>query len=226
MNELFAPNRPAPAAAEAPSESLLQQADELSRRAVEAAAPLRLEIVDEPAVLEAIYRLRYQVVVERGWARPEDLPGGREVDDFDEMALHLAAWDGEQLAATSRIVLPANGLVLPTERAFGMRFEPHGQVADMGRQIVARPYSGIQHVVFGALLAQTWLEVHSRGLTYVGGDFTPAVTRLYRLMGFDVQQLGPARTYWSEERFPIVVDIAKSVPALLRRWGRLLQRGT
>jgi hypothetical protein len=158
--------------------------------------------------------------------RPEDLPGGREADEYDEIALHLAAWDGDQLAATSRMVLPTNGLVLPTERAFGMRFEPHGQVADMGRQIVARPYTNMQHVVFAALLARTWLEVHSRGCLYVGGDFTPAVTRLYRLMGFDVQQLGASRMYWGEERFPIVVDVAKSVPALLQRWDRLLQRGT
>jgi N-acyl-L-homoserine lactone synthetase len=224
MNEPTAPNPQAHASVETPTESLLRQADELSRRAVAAAAPLRFEIVKDPAALEALYRLRYEVVIERGWARPEDLPGGREFDDYDAAALHLAAWEGDRLAAACRTVLPTNGLVLPTERAFDIRFEPHGLVADMGRQIVARPYTDMQHLVFAALLAQTWLEVHSRGFLYVGGDFTPAVTRLYRLMGFDVKQLGEARRYWGEDRFPIVVDVAKSTPALLRRWDRLLQR--
>ena len=95
----------------------------------------------------------------------------------------------------------------------------------MGRQVVARAYSSVQHLVFAALLAQTWLEMHARGFTHVCGDFTPAVTRLYRLMGFQVTQVGPSREFWGEERFPIVVDIASSVPMLLKRWSRFARTG-
>jgi len=207
------------------AQELLQQADELARGMVVAAAPLRFCAAQSPEELQAVYRLRYEVVIARGWARPEELPDGLERDEYDECAVHIAAWDGSQIAATSRIVLPAPELVLPTERAFGIKIEPHGQVADMGRQIVARAYSSVQHLVFAALLAQTWLEIHARGFTLVCGDFTPAVTRLYRLMGFQVTQVGPAREFWGEERFPIVVDIVGSVPTLLKRWNRFARTG-
>ena len=39
-------------------------------------------------------------------------------------------------------------------------------------------------------------------------------------MGFDVKQLGPAQLFWGEERFPISVDVAKSMLALMERWGK------
>jgi len=204
---------------------LLQQADELSRGMVAAAAPLRFCVAQSQEDLQAVYRLRYEVIIARGWAQPEDLPDGRECDEYDDHAVHIAAWDGPHIAATSRIVLPAPDVVLPTERAFGIKLEPHGQVVDMGRQIVAHAYSNVEHLVFAALLAQTWLEIHARGYTLVCGDFTLAVTRLYRLMGFQVAQVGPAREFWGQERFPILVDVASSVPALLKRWGRFAQPG-
>ena len=203
-------------------EEMLLQADELARGMV-VTAPLSFRIAQTPEELAAVYRLRYEVIIERGWARPEDLPDGLERDEFDDHALHIAAWDGPHIAATSRIVLPTRDRGLPTERAFEIKIEPREEVADMGRQIVAHAYSNVQHLVFAALLAQTWLEIHARGYTLVCGDFTPAVTRLYRLMGFQVTQVGPAREFWGQERFPIVVDVARSVPTLLKRWGRIAQ---
>jgi N-acyl-L-homoserine lactone synthetase len=202
------------------SQQLASQADELARGLVAAAAPLRFCVAQLPEELTAVYRLRYEVIIERGWARPEDLPDGLERDDYDDLAIHIAMWDGKQIAATSRIVFPAPDLALPTERAFEVKIEPHEQVVDMGRQIVSREYSNVQHLVFAALLGQTWLEMRARGFTRVCGDFTPTVTRLYRLMGFQVTQAGPAREFWGEERFPIVVDVVGSVPALLKRWSR------
>jgi N-acyl-L-homoserine lactone synthetase len=202
------------------TQELLSQADDLARGMVRAAAPLRLSVTQSLEELTAVYGLRYEVIVARGWARPEDLPDGLERDNYDDRAVHIAAWDGTQIAATSRLVLPMPDLLLPTERAFEVKIKPHEQVVDMGRQIVARAYSNVQHLVFAALLGQTWLEMRARGFTLVCGDFSPVVTRLYRLMGFQVAQVGPTREFWGEERFPIVVDVVGSVPALLKRWSR------
>jgi N-acyl-L-homoserine lactone synthetase len=206
------------------TEALLTRVDTIASGMVDAAAPLRFGVATSTGELDAIYRLRWQVVTERGWAEPGSMPDGRETDDYDDAAVHIAAWDGTALAATCRMVLPAAGLVQPTERAFGVTLEPAGQVVDMGRQIVGRAYSSDQHVVFAALLAKTWLELRARGFDWVGGDFTPAVTRLYRLIGFRVSQIGPAKQYWGEERYPIVVDVASSVPALERFASRWLKR--
>jgi N-acyl-L-homoserine lactone synthetase len=198
----------------------LLAADDLARGLVAAAAPIRLEVARSKAEREAVYRLRYQVVVSRGWARPEDLPEGMERDSFDERAIHILGWDGESLIATARIVLPLKDALLPTEQAFDLVVEPRGQVADMGRQIVSSDYTSPQHRVFAALLARTWLEIRAAGFSLICGDFTAPMLRLYRIMGFQVAQLGPARPFWGEERFPILVDVASSASKLIDRWNQ------
>jgi N-acyl-L-homoserine lactone synthetase len=202
-----------------PSEEALAIVDNLSRDFILSLDILRFDIARDESQRELVYRLRYQTIIDRGWAQPGDMPDGMEHDHYDEKAIHIVGWDGNKLATTSRIVLPEEGLILPTEEAFHIQIEPRGRVADMGRQIVAREYSSIKHKVFAALLARTWLEIRAHGYSLVGGDFTPAMLRLYRIMGFDVKQLGPAQPFWGEERFPIMVDIAKSMMALMERWG-------
>jgi N-acyl-L-homoserine lactone synthetase len=202
-----------------PAEEVLSIVDNLSREFVGTVAPIRFDVAKDDLEREAVYRLRYQVVVERGWTQPADLPDGMERDHYDEKAIHIVGWDGNTLATTSRLVLPEAGVILPTEEAFHIQIEPRGRVADMGRQIVAREYSSIKHKVFAALLAKTWLEIRAHGYSLVCGDFSPPMTRLYHIMGFEVNQLGPPQQYWGEERAPIIVDVAKSMMALVKRWG-------
>jgi N-acyl-L-homoserine lactone synthetase len=202
-----------------PAQDVLSIVDNLSREFVGTVAPIRFDVAKDDQEREMVYRLRYQVVVERGWVQPNELPDGMERDHYDKKAIHIVGWDGNNLATTSRLVLPEVGVILPTEEAFHIQIEPRGQVADMGRQIVTREYSSIKHKVFAALLAKTWLEIRARGYSLVCGDFSPAMMRLYRIMGFDVNQLGPAQQYWGEERAPIMVDVARSMMALVERWG-------
>jgi N-acyl-L-homoserine lactone synthetase len=213
-----------PGANPQPSESVLATADELARGLVAAAAPIQFDTARDDNERLAVYRLRYQVVIERGWAQPDTFPDGLERDSYDEAATHIVGWAGSgtqpSLAATARLVLPGEGVLLPTEAAFDLQVTPRGQVADMGRQIVARDYSSMRHKVFAALLAKTWLEMRARGYWLVCGDFSPTMMRLYRMLGFAVAPLGPAREFWGEERAPILVDIAGSVPRLVERWGK------
>ena len=201
------------------SEEALIAGDNLARSFLASMDALHFDIAREQSQREAVYRLRYQAVIERRWAQPADLPDGMESDLYDEKAIHIIGMDGDKLAATSRLVLPDAVARLPTEEAFHMQVEPHGQVVDMGRQIVAREYTSIKHIAFAALLAKTWLEIRAHGYSRVCGDFSPAMIRLYRMMGFHVKQIGPAQPFWGEERAPIMVDIVESMMALVERWG-------
>lgn len=202
-----------------PAVEILAALDALSRRFIGSIDTLRFDTAHDKSDREAVYRLRYETVINRGWAQPGDMPDGMEHDQYDERAIHIVVWDGHELVATSRLVLPGGDLALPTEEAFHIRIEPHGQVVDMGRQIVAPEYGSIKHRVFAALLAKTWLEIRANDYSLVCGDFSPAMTRLYRMMGFDVKVLGQAQSFWGEDRTPIMVDVAKSMQALMERWG-------
>ncbi len=200
--------------------SLLAAADLLAHEWVEAAAPVRFEVVESDAVREEIFRLRFEVISGRGWADPGTFPDGLEHDSYDEDAVHLAGTDGNRLAATTRLVFPRPGRRLPTEDAFGIVVEPEGEVVDVNRVIVCRNPRRPTHSLFCGLLGSLWLEVRARGFSHICGDFTTSVIRLYQAIGFEVRRLGAAHQYWGEERYPITLDIPASVPTLRRRWAR------
>ena len=201
-----------------PDDGVLATLAQVSQTVIASAAPVCFSAAQTNAQREAVYRLRYNTVIERGWARPEEFPNGMERDDYDAVALYVIGTVGGSLAACARLVFPAEGRLLPTERAFDLRIEPRGRVVDLGRQIVAPPYTHHRHVIFAGLLAQCWLEVHARGYYHVCGDFTPSMIRLYRHLGLNVKPLGPTRLYWGEERLPIVQDVLGAVDILAARW--------
>jgi N-acyl-L-homoserine lactone synthetase len=201
------------------SPTVLAALDEVTRRGVARAAPVRYGVARTDAERDAVYRLRYRVVVERGWARPEDLPDGRERDAYDAVAVHVVGWDGETLAAAARLLFPSESYRLPTEAAFDVLVEPRGQVADMGREIVARTHTDARHRIFAGLLGQCWIEARARGFCHLCGVFTPSMVRLFHLMGIEIAVLGPARPFWGEERQPILFVPEAAAEALIRKWG-------
>jgi len=198
----------------------LVRVDQLATEILARMVPLRFALARSAEERIAVLRLRYQVVTERGWSRPEDLPDGLERDIYDDHAEYVVAWDNATLIAATRLVYPGSGLRLPTEEAFDLRIEPHGQVVDAGRFIVTRPYSDCEHRVLAALLARTWLEVRQRGYSAICAAFAArSMIRLYSRMGFRVVQLGPPQHYWGEVRYPVRFDVLAAAPALLKRWG-------
>jgi len=194
--------------------------DALAAQLIARAAPLVFNVAQSPAEREAVYRLRYSIVVEKGWAKPEDFPDGVERDAYDDTAVQIVAWDDDKLAAAARLVPTVPGHPLPTEKAFGLKIEPRMQVMDVGRTCVAHSYRDAQHRVLAGLLSRTWIEMRAGGCTEACGIFTPAVVRLYRGMGFHVVILGASRLVWGEERSPILIRPAETLHALTRRLRR------
>lgn len=188
--------------------------ESVARRFLSRVAPVRFTVAASPAEKEAVYRLRFLVVTEQGWARPEDFPNGLETDACDEKALHLVGWDGEALAATARLVLPELGRRLPSEEAFDTTIEPRGRFADMGRIIVTEPYRDAQHRMLLALMAYAWLRAQEHGSIDICGTFTPAMIKLSSLMGLVIIPVGPPRLYWGEKRFLIHTDLLASAATL------------
>lgn len=185
---------------------LLARLDDVARRLVSRAAPIRFELAFSPEQRAAVFRLRFETVVKQGWATATEFPEGLERDAYDDQAVLVAGWDSGTLAATARLVFPEASRPLPIEQEFGLEIEPRGGVVDLRRAIVTAPYRSRRHTVFVALLARCWLEVRSRGLHRVCGVATPAWLQRYRQLGLPVRVLGPARQYWGEERYPLFLD--------------------
>jgi hypothetical protein len=170
----------------------------------------RFTIATDAAARDLAYRLRYEAVIEQGWASEADLPARRECDEFDERAIHVMCWDGEHAVATGRLVLPP--LPLPTERICGITIEPRGQVADVGRMSVARSHQSHRHGVFLALLARLHVEVRRQGYETACGLMTARARSMMRLLGVRLEVLAEERPYWGELRSPVRFAISGEAP--------------
>lgn len=199
--------------------------DEVCRRILTRTGPIVWGFVNSGAEREAVYRLRGRVVLERGWRSPEEFPDGRERDRYDDAALHAVGMRDGEPVATTRLVFPHTHRLLPTEQAFDLVVTPSGGVVDVGRVIVARDVGQARRAVLWQLLSLLWLELRYRGFSRVcGANTTPAI-HLYEAMGFAVTTLGPAREYWGERRFPILVDVGDTADTVAERASAFMELG-
>lgn len=184
-------------------------------------APIEFRRAMTDSDREAVFRLRYRVVVDRGWAPASDFPDGLEHDEYDDIALHVCGWSGRELAATGRLVFPEPGRLLPTEEAFRIVVEPQGHVANLDRVAVAAQFSDRRHRVASGLLGAIWQQVRAHGFWRLAGIETRTIVRLYWLIGLEMTEIGPSREYWGEQRAPVLFDPMTAADSLLERRGRL-----
>ena len=127
------------------------------------------KVVDKPtqqaSILEAIYRLRYQVYVnEWGFERPEDHPSGLEKDEYDDNSRYFYAFSGSEhnIIGTARLILGSE-LKFPIEHHFAINQPPQDvprtKVAEISRLAISKDYRrrAIDRVIFsrdGSLLGE------------------------------------------------------------------------
>ena len=186
-------------------------------RSVLEQSPLRFTATTDRVDATPAFRLRAEAVAMAGWRTLEEMPGGLEIDEYDDRAVHVVGWDGARAAAAGRIVLPPGPL--PTEDACGVRVHPEGRVVDVGRMVVAPGDRGPGHGVFGALLASLYLEVRRRGFEVACGMMSPAVRVMCRQLGITLELLGEDRSYWGDLRAPVRFDVRGSASSIRERWA-------
>jgi len=176
---------------------------------------MRIGVTDDAADLDAMFRLRGAEVIERGWGAAGSMPAGRERDEYDDHAVHIAIRDGAEIVGTCRLLLPSTQRLLPIERDFDLRLEPRGGVVQWGRLVLAHRHRGDpQHRLAVACLAALWLETTRRGYQACAGVVARPVLDMYRQMGIDFQLLGPPRVVEGEQRYPAVSSAATIRTAL------------
>jgi N-acyl-L-homoserine lactone synthetase len=185
----------------------LESADALASALLDRARPVRFRVASTDEELEAVFRLRYRISVERRWKSPDEMPNGIERDEYDDDdAAQIGGWDGGTLVATARVVYPVAGRRLPTEESFDVVAEPKGRVADASRLIVAPEYRDPERRVLGGLAASIWIAMAARGCPWAAVAVTDRIIELCKTLGFDVVVLGPPREYWGEQRRPALLS--------------------
>lgn len=174
-------------------------------------------------ILEAVYRLRYQVYVkEWGFESPEDHPGGLERDDYDERSRHFYAYTGaeDNVIGTARIILGSEE-VFPIEQHFNICDFPPGtarhQVAEISRLAISKEFRRreIDQVIFGSGEIQPSVleqyQVPLKSLEHERRKCEHELIRGIYLLTYN-ESIKLGLTHW----FAVM---AKGLQIILKRWG-------
>src|SRR5262245_31561824 len=97
----------------AAEDAALAKTEDFAARVLSSITPLKVGVARSMRELEAVFRLRYEVVIYRQWGRPEDFPERLERDAFDDRALQIGVWKDGELVGTTRLVTPQEGKRVP-----------------------------------------------------------------------------------------------------------------
>lgn len=188
--------------------------DQLALRAIAMNPALRFGVARSPDERDAIFRLRYQEVVERGWSKPDEYPDGRECDEHDDDASQIGAWEGDTLAGCARLIFPAAGHALPIETSFNIIIEPQNEVVYLSRILIAPAYRAKQghHLLLG-LLGASWLELRAKGFYHLCGAFSESVLPVFQQVGAHVVSLA-VQDFWGEKRHACYIDMQQTAVSL------------
>jgi N-acyl amino acid synthase of PEP-CTERM/exosortase system len=179
--------------------------------------------VENVKLLEAIYRLRYQVYVkEWGFERPEDHPGGLEKDDYDPQSRHIYAYTGplENVIGTARIILPSDRF-LPLQENFKVNDElfnnPDCKVAEISRLAISKDFSrrAIDRVIFSMDSSHAdELERHQKNLQNIEKERRKCEHELVRGLYLMIyrESINLKLTHWC-------AVMARGLSIILARWG-------
>jgi N-acyl-L-homoserine lactone synthetase len=203
----------------------LERIDAVTRRVRDAARPVTFRAA-EAEERRAVFGLRARVVIERGWLSPSELPEGLERDRFDEAAMLVGGWLETTLVAAARLIWPGSPDGSPLAAEFGIELPASYGIVHVDRICVAREHSDSSSRLAMALMCACWLECRTRGYCVVSGLNTAEVIRLYRRFGFTVQVIGDAKTYFGEERFPVLLDPLSAADVSIERMASRRRSGS
>jgi putative hemolysin len=126
---------------------------------------LRIDLATTPQERRATFRLRHEVFASLGAHVGGGAPG-IDQDEFDDVCQHIAVWDGAQLAATSRVLLPEGARRMgcyfsSTEFDLSELVRKHDNILEIGRVCVHPDYRSSQAVTMMFRFV-TWLALHSK----------------------------------------------------------------
>ena len=142
----------------------------------------------DPRLLDECYRLRYRVYCEeKRFLEASDYPDGREIDEFDAVAVHVGAIDAHgEVAGVARVVAP-NPLGYPLSRhcAFfpNVRLdEPGMRTVECSRIMISRHYAQRRRTEpFLTIVKGVMQQAKRAGATHLIGATEPGFFRLIAL---------------------------------------------
>jgi N-acyl-L-homoserine lactone synthetase len=183
------------------------------------------QIDDEPFLMDASYRLRYQVYcLERSFLKANDYPDQRERDEFDRHSIHVGVVedDGELLATARLVQVSMIGLplfrhceIFPNETEL---FDKTNRTVELSRLCMSRSLKRRRRsAVIVSLYRAVYQASKRHGWSHWVVATEPSLQRLVANFAAPFRPIGPLTDYYGPVA-PYLVD--------LHAWDDVILSGT
>lgn len=164
---------------------------------------------EDPAELNEIYGLRYQVYCEEyAYLEKEKYPSRKERDEYDDHSIHFLLRDrNNEIAASVRLVT-SSILGLPIEKYFPLDIrvsEKPKRLAEISRLIVSKRYR--KKFLLLALMRGIYVYVKFHDISHVYSVLDEKLYPVLVSFGFPYKKIGPKSVYQGLTS-PYIMDIA------------------
>jgi len=179
-------------------------------------ADLRFLICHKPEQVQMAQALRYEVYCrEKAWVDAERCPDGLEADEYDDLALHFLALEGETPVGTSRLLL-GDRQQLPAAdyldlEALGLR---HEHLVEVSRLATRRTQRSSDLRVFLGLTRLMWEWSMDRSKVAWLAVADVPLFRLLERLGMPVIGRAPEVEYLGSTCVPVAFDMERTGAAL------------
>lgn len=159
----------------------------------------------------SILRQRYKVFVEEfNFLPPVEKDKELEYDQYDEYSLLLGVWEGDDLIASCRLILPNEALGLPTLNRMVIDsplFRRDQPTAEISRIIIGAGHRTFKKSIKVLQLMQQYIHQLSSDypVSQYVGSIEPAFLKLLHYAHLPYQSIGPLQHHIGPDRYPVLL---------------------
>lgn len=167
-----------------------------------------------------ILQQRYNIFVDEfHFFAPREDGKKVEYDHYDEHALLLGVWEGSELIASCRLVLPNTLLGLPTSNNLivdSKKFQKDTLTAEISRITVTANHRTFKKTIVILQVMQKTIDQISNdyGISQLIGAVEPSFLRLLNCSKLPYVPIGPLQYLIGAERYPVMLSTLESTPSL------------
>lgn len=165
------------------------------------------------AEVDALIEFFARIAAELSW-QPGD-----QLGVYQDAALHLAVWVGEELAGGLQVVMGAGEAGMPYRRVWPEAGRDETATAHVTILALEKRFRG-QPGLFGPLCVELWRCCRAANVERIVIEATPPTLRLYRRLGWPLKIIGGLRPHWGEECYLCAMGVREVADALAARAER------
>ncbi len=166
------------------------------------------KVLSSAPELSKAFNLRYEVFcVEKGIVDPKNYPTQMETDEYDDRSLHVGVFEGDEMIAYARLVLPCE--MFPIERTNTLpKCFDREKTIESSRGLVVKEHRHSD--VIWHMSNSIYEFCRENGFRHILSFSNAIMYNGYKKRDFPFEHVGDAVTFHGHKSFPLVIKVVEN----------------